>query len=109
MHGPADDILVLKDPEHPDWMWGASVSEVDGRYLEVGISKDSSRVRAPFPPCASNRDRVHSFYLALLVQKYLMWVADLQAQEIGPNLKWIKLVNEFDSSYDMFVLPALWT
>ena len=42
---PADDILVLKDPEHADWMWSTSVSEVDGRYLQVIVSKDSSRVR----------------------------------------------------------------
>ena len=38
-----------------------------------------------------------------------MWVADLQENEIGPNLKWIKLVNEFDASYDMLVLIARWT
>lgn len=44
---PADDILVLKDPEHPDWIWSASISELDGRYLEVLVSKDSSRVRTP--------------------------------------------------------------
>lgn len=41
----AEDILVIKDPEHPDWMWTTSVSEVDGRYLELYITKDSSRVR----------------------------------------------------------------
>ncbi|KAF9645343.1 hypothetical protein BDM02DRAFT_3149057 [Thelephora ganbajun] len=72
----SDDILVIKDPEHPDWMWSVSVSELDGRYLELCISKDSSR-------------------------KYLIWVTDLKENEIGPNLKWIKLVNEFDASYDI--------
>lgn len=72
----SDDILVIKDPEHPDWMWSAAVSEVDGRYLELTIAKDSSR-------------------------KYLVWVADLQENEIGPNLKWTKLINEFDASYEI--------
>jgi prolyl oligopeptidase len=43
----AEDIIVLKDSEHPDWMWSAGVSEIDGRYLTVYISKDSSRVRTP--------------------------------------------------------------
>jgi len=47
----------MKDPEHPDWMWTAAVSELDGRYLELYVSKDSSRVRVPIkPPCAPNRD-----------------------------------------------------
>lgn len=40
----AEDILVLKDPSNPEWMWAAEVSEVDGRYLLVSISKDTSRV-----------------------------------------------------------------
>lgn len=31
------------NPENPDWMWSAQVS-LDGRYLELYISKDSSRV-----------------------------------------------------------------
>jgi hypothetical protein len=50
---PADDILVIKDPEHPDWMWSAAVSEVDGRYLELTVSKDSSRVRVQPSPSPS--------------------------------------------------------
>ena len=36
----------------------------------------------------------------------MVWVADLQENAIGPNLKWLKLVNEFDASYSMFVLLA---
>lgn len=42
----AHDILVLKDVEHPEWMWGASISEVDGRYLFIDIVKDTGRVCA---------------------------------------------------------------
>jgi len=57
----AEDILVVKDPEHPDWMWTAAVSELDGRYLELYISKDSSRVRVLINfPSALNRDRPDS-------------------------------------------------
>ena len=63
----AADILILKDPENPDWMWSVSISELDGRYLELSISKDSSRVCPPSPPCASNCDLVHSFDLVSLM------------------------------------------
>ena len=49
----------MKDPEHPDWMWTAAVSELDGRYLELYVSKDSSRVRVLIKsPCGLNRDRL---------------------------------------------------
>ena len=34
----------MRDAEHPTYMWGASVSEVDGRYLYLYTSKDTSRV-----------------------------------------------------------------
>lgn len=102
---PADDILVLKDPEHPDWMWSASISEIDGRYLELVVTKDSSRVRAPFTPFSLI---LYQHFLLFSAQKYLVWVADLKENEIGPNLKWIKLIDEFDASYDMLVLFIQW-
>ena len=37
-----------------------------------------------------------------------MWIADLKGNEIGPNLKWIKVVNEFDASYKelVFLIPV---
>lgn len=41
-----------------------------GRYLVMTTSKDTAR---------SN----------------LMWIADLQKSEIGPNMKWVKTVNKF--------------
>jgi hypothetical protein len=34
----------MKNPEEPEWMWGASVSEVDGRWLMLYASRDTSRV-----------------------------------------------------------------
>lgn len=70
----SQDILVMKDAEHPEWMWGASVSEVDGRYLFLDIVQDTGK-------------------------KNMLWVADLQENEIGPNMKWDKIVNEFESEY----------
>ena len=35
----------MRDAEHPTYMWHASVSEVDGKYLYLYTSKDTSRVR----------------------------------------------------------------
>ena len=37
-----------------------------------------------------------------------MWIADLKGNEIGPNLKWVKVVNEFDASYQelVFLIPV---
>lgn len=40
----AEDILVYKDESEPEWFWGADVTEDDGRYLMMSISKDTSRV-----------------------------------------------------------------
>ena len=34
----------------------------------------------------------------------MLWVADLHENAIGPNLRWLKIVNEFDASYSVFVL-----
>ena len=39
-----DDILVMKDPNNPHFLWGSAVSERDGRYLIVTVRKDTSRV-----------------------------------------------------------------
>lgn len=40
----AEDILIVKDDTHPDWMWYMGVSEVDGRYLILSVSQDTARV-----------------------------------------------------------------
>ncbi|KAJ3476870.1 hypothetical protein NLI96_g10855 [Meripilus lineatus] len=71
----SEDVLVLKDPSNPEWMWGAEISEVDGRYLLVTISRDTSR-------------------------KNQLWVADLQQEVIGPNIKWDKLIDKFEAKYE---------
>lgn len=40
----AEDILVMENPQQPEWLWGAAISEGDGRWLELLISQDTSRV-----------------------------------------------------------------
>lgn len=70
----SEDILVLRDAEHPEWMWEASVSELDGRYLYMSVVRDTAR-------------------------KNLLWVCDLQENAIGPNMRWEKLIDEFDAEY----------
>ncbi|KAG9313061.1 prolyl oligopeptidase [Chiua virens] len=72
----SQDVLVVKDAEHREWMWATSISELDGRYLFLGVSRDTAR-------------------------KNLLWVADLQANEIGQNIKWEKLIDEFEAEYDV--------
>ncbi|EGG06431.1 prolyl endopeptidase [Melampsora larici-populina 98AG31] len=69
------DILILEDPENPEYMWGTGVTD-DGKYLIMSTAKDSSR---------SNR----------------LWIAKLDDQSIGPNLKWHKIVNEFGNEFDL--------
>ncbi|KAM0788985.1 hypothetical protein ACM66B_003056 [Microbotryomycetes sp. NB124-2] len=64
------DVLVHKDPEHPEWMFGVSTTD-DGRYACMYTSKDTGR---------SN----------------LVWIADLQDADMA-NLKWTKLINEWGS------------
>ncbi|KIJ65569.1 hypothetical protein HYDPIDRAFT_174977 [Hydnomerulius pinastri MD-312] len=72
----SEDILVMKNAEHPEWMWGTTVSELDGRYLFLSVARDTAR-------------------------KNLLWVSDLQENEIGQNMKWEKLVDEFEAEYDV--------
>jgi len=72
----SEDILVMKNPSQPEWLWGAVISEVDGRWLELYISRDTSR-------------------------KNLLWLADLEKEPIGPNFNWIKLVNNFEADYSI--------
>lgn len=72
----AEDVLVMKDPENPEWMWSMDITETDGRYLSMYVLKNSDR-------------------------KNLLWVTDLETNEIGPNMKWDKIVNTFDAEYDV--------
>ncbi|KAI9456943.1 prolyl oligopeptidase [Boletus coccyginus] len=84
----SQDILVIKDAEHPEWMWGTYISELDGRYLFLSVCRDTAR-------------------------KNLLWVADLQETEIGQNIKWKKLIDEFEAEYNVVANDGtklyLWT
>lgn len=70
----SEDILVHQDESNPEWFFGAEVSDEDGRYLIVSISRDTSR-------------------------KNLLWIADLQEGPIGRNITWDKVIDEFEASY----------
>ncbi|KZO94890.1 prolyl oligopeptidase [Calocera viscosa TUFC12733] len=70
----SEDILVHQDRDNEHYMWGTSVSELDGRYLLLSTSKDTG---------PTNR----------------LWIADLKEQEIGPNIRWTKLVDDFEAQY----------
>jgi hypothetical protein len=37
----------------------------------------------------------------------MLWVADLQENEIGQNMKWDKIVNEFESEYTVSVVSLI--
>lgn len=72
----SEDILVMKSDENPEWMFSTEVSEMDGKYLSLYINRDTAR-------------------------KNMLWIADLEENEIGPNMKWTKLVDEFDAEFDV--------
>ncbi|GAA5986969.1 hypothetical protein JCM10908_000972 [Rhodotorula pacifica] len=71
----SEDVLIYKDASNPKWMFSGSGTD-DGRFIVMTQSRDTGR---------SN----------------LLWIADLQEEgnEIGPNLKWHKVVNEWGSFY----------
>lgn len=33
----------------------------------------------------------------------MLWITDLEKNEIGPNMKWEKLIDTFDAEHDMLV------
>ncbi|TCD60280.1 hypothetical protein EIP91_010432 [Steccherinum ochraceum] len=70
----SEDVLVMKDEANPTWIFGAEVSEVDGRYLILSILRDTS-------------------------WRNSVWIADLEKQAIGQDLQWNKVVDGFDARY----------
>ncbi|KZT12672.1 uncharacterized protein LAESUDRAFT_718954 [Laetiporus sulphureus 93-53] len=70
----SEDVLIQKDASNPEWMWHAEVTELDGRYMILTISQDTSR-------------------------KNLLWIADLEKDAIDQNMRWDKLVNEYEADY----------
>ncbi|KAG9091317.1 hypothetical protein FS749_016631 [Ceratobasidium sp. UAMH 11750] len=73
-----DDILVMKNDDEPNYMWSTSITSPDGRYLALYVSRDTAR-------------------------QNLLWITDLEdaSNPIGPNMKWIKLINEWDAEYSI--------
>ncbi|KAH0586963.1 hypothetical protein H2248_005791 [Termitomyces sp. 'cryptogamus'] len=69
----SDDILIHSDKTNPEWMWGVDITD-DGKYIILYTSKDSSH-------------------------RNLLWIADLSENDIGPNIKWNKIINQFESEY----------
>ena len=43
----------------------------------------------------------------MLFQKNLLWIAEFETNNIGPNIQWIKLVNEFEAEYEVYVSQCL--
>ena len=37
----------------------------------------------------------------------MLWLADLEKEQIGPNFNWIKLVNDFEAEYSVYVLDHI--
>ncbi|KAJ3506736.1 hypothetical protein NLJ89_g6702 [Agrocybe chaxingu] len=70
----AEDVLVYQDKENREWMFSIEITE-DDKYLILYLLKDSSR-------------------------QNLLWIADYDANNIGPNIRWRKVVNEFEAEYD---------
>lgn len=92
---PADDVIVMEDAEHREYMYDATVSEVDGRYLILTIDRDTSHASV----FATHHILHHVINVSHFPQKNQLWIADLTKNEIGPNIKWDKIIDEFDASY----------
>ncbi|KAG6916377.1 hypothetical protein DXG01_007098 [Tephrocybe rancida] len=69
----SDDVLIHSDKSNPEWMWSVDITD-DGKYILLYTVKDTSR-------------------------KNLLWIADLEQNEIGPNIKWNKIVDEYEGEY----------
>lgn len=67
----SDDVLIHRNADEPTWMFGCGSTD-DGRFLTMHTSRDTGR---------SN----------------LLWIADLQETQIGPDMKWHKVINEWGS------------
>lgn len=97
IHVLAEDILVHSDKENSTWFWSIDISE-DGKYFFLYTSKDTSRV-------SRSVDILTVSFNTL--QKNLLWVAEVENNEIGPNIQWNKIQNEFVSEFDVYSYDVL--
>ncbi|KAF9057331.1 prolyl oligopeptidase [Panaeolus papilionaceus] len=70
-----DDILVHEDKEHREWMFNMDTTS-DGKYLVLYTMKDSAR-------------------------ENLLWIAPFDAENIGPNIPWKKVVSDYGAECDV--------
>jgi prolyl oligopeptidase len=70
-----DDVLVYARPDEPEWMFSPAVTD-DGRYLVLHVSHGTDP-----------RNRV--------------FVADLEAGAIGPDLQVEEVLTDFDAAYSV--------
>jgi len=75
-------------------MYSIGISEIDGRYLELYTSKDTS-------PVSGSENTFVLQFTDSGVQTNKLWIADLQETDIGPNMKWYKISDDFEASYGM--------
>ncbi|KAF8169488.1 prolyl oligopeptidase [Pholiota molesta] len=70
----SEDVLIYQDKENPEYMFHVEISE-DEQYIFLYILKDSSR-------------------------QNLLRVAKFDPNNIGPDIKWNKIADEWGAEYD---------
>jgi len=91
----ADDVLILQSKEHREWMFSIEITE-DSKYLIVYIVRDTSRVI----DCLMI---VLDIFSNAFEQQNLLWITEFDTNNIGPDLKWNKIFDEFEGEYDVYV------
>lgn len=72
----SEDILIHEDRKNPTWMFSIDFTE-KREYIIFYTMKDTSR-------------------------KNLLWAAEYNKEDgIGPNIKWNKIIDEFDAEYEV--------
>ncbi|KAG8840264.1 hypothetical protein FRB91_006361, partial [Serendipita sp. 411] len=71
----SEDVLVWKDDENPEWLFGAQATE-DGKYIALYTHKDTSR-------------------------KNKLWITELAQNDIGLNMNWVKLIDNYEAEYSI--------
>ena len=86
--------MVYQDQKNPYWTFGVYMTE-DGKYLVMYVCKSCSTVRYIL--------LLIPLLVLMLFQQNLLWIANFDKNNIGPNIEWIKVVDEFVSEYTVYV------